>query len=169
VRIFTRVAPRNLRGRNALVVAAAVTMAAGTLSVATNAHAEAGRRICYYSFKALPKNQHPSNPRLQTPQAQVSLGLDYKKDGGCPRLDPTKLAATGYVDAVDVAPQDRVPKMTCEQWGDYHQTFLTDLGADPCPQMWNDYLYAFVWQDPTTPNAIRPYPMRLGHTVDYSY
>jgi hypothetical protein len=169
VSIFTRVAPRNPRGRNALVVAAALTMAASTVTVATNAHAETDRRICYYSFKTWPKNQNANNPSLQNPSAQVSLGVDYRKDGGCPRLDPAKLAATGYVDLADVAPQDRVPKMTCEQWGDDHQTFLTDLGADPCPDMWDSYLYAFVWQDPTTPKAARPYYVRLDHSVYYSY
>jgi hypothetical protein len=169
VSIFTHVVPRSPRGRSALVVAAAVTMAASTLSVATNAHAESGRRICYYSFKAWPKNQNEDNPRLRDPLAQVSFGVDYKKDGACPRLDPAKLEATGYVDVADVTPQDRVPKMTCEEWGDSHQTFLTDLGADPCPEMWDNYLYAFVWQDPTTPNAIRPYSVRFHHTSYYSY
>jgi hypothetical protein len=169
VSIFTHVVPRDPRGRNALVVAAALTMAASTLSVATDAHAESGRRICYYSFKAWPKNQNEHNPHLQNPLAQVSLGVDYKKDGACPHLDPAKLADTGYVDIADVAPQDRVPKMTCEQWGEDHQTFLTDLGADPCPDMWDNYLYAFVWQDPTTVNAIRPYYVRFDHSVYYSY
>jgi hypothetical protein len=167
VSIFTYVVPRSRSGRTVLAVTAAVTMVASTLSVVTNAHAQAGRRICYYSFKSSPKNQIESNPRLQNPLVQVSFGVDYKKDGACPRLDPEKLAATGYVDTTDVTPQDRVPKMTCEQWGDYHQTFLTDLGADPCPEMWNDYLYAFIWEDSTIPNAVRPYFMRLHHFSDY--
>lgn len=166
--IFTHVMPRSPRGRTVLVVAAAVTMAGSALSVVPNAHAEAGRRICYYSFKASPKNQDADNPRLGNPLAQVSLGVDYKKDGACPRLDPAKLADTGYVDVADVTPQDHVPKMSCEKWGDYHQTFLTGLGADPCPQMWNDYVYAFVWQDPTTPNAARPYSVRLDNYSFYS-
>lgn len=169
VSILTRVVPRSPRGRIALVVAAAATMAASTLSVAAIAHAESGRRICYYSFKASPKNKDEDNPRLQNPLVQVSLGVDYRKDGACPRLDPAKLGDTGYVDVADVTPQDLVPKMTCEQWGDYHQTYLSDLGADPCPEMWDDYLYVFVWQDPTTPTAMRPYSIRFDQVSYYSY
>ena len=136
-------------------------MAAGTLAVTADARAESGRRICEYSFKARPR--HSENPRIQgNPLLRVSLGLDYKKDGACPTLSTDKLVASGYVDADQVFP-NAVPKWTCQDWGRTHQTYLTDLGADPCPEMQADSVYAFFWQDPTTPNAAKPSYLYLGH------
>ena len=166
--IFTPATLRGLRGRGLLAVAASLTMAAGTLTVMPNAHAESGRRICEYSFKALPTNQDPDNPRLNNPLLHVSLGVDYKKEGGCPAVDPKKLAATGYVDKDQVNPAPN--KWTCEAWGSTHQTNLMSIGVgDPCPVMLDSVVYAFIWQDPTTPYPQEPRYVQLDEVWNYGW
>jgi hypothetical protein len=167
VNIFARAVPRGRRARGLVAAAAAATMVAGALAVTAEAHADSGRRICEYSFKALPKNNHPDNPRNSNPLLQISLGINYKKDGACPSVDPKKLAATGYVDAEQVNPKKKVNKWTCEDWGRTHQTYLSSIGSDPCYVMWDDTVYAFIWQDPTTPNAEKPRYVQLDPVSYY--
>jgi hypothetical protein len=165
--VLAHAVPRGWRGRGLLAVAAVVAMAAGTLSVTAKANAQEGRRICEYSFKVKPKNTNPRNPAKEDPLLSVSLGVDYKKDGACPGLDPWKLEATGYVDVDQVNPKNPVNKWTCEDWGNTHQTIFTTFGYDPCFDMWDDYVYAFIWEDPTLPNAQKPRIERLGWKGDY--
>jgi hypothetical protein len=172
VDILARVVPRSLRGRSLLAVAVVVAMMGGTLSMTANANAEEGRRICEYSFQVRPSNDSQNNPRNKfpyNPSLTVSLGLDYKKNGACPDLDPEKLAETGYVDVDLVNPKTPANKWTCEEWGDKLQTALTSFGSDPCPNMWDDYVYAFMWQNPANPSALKPWVERLGNKWDYSY
>lgn len=145
--------PRGRFGRGALTVATIVALAAGTLPATTNAHAssepaESGRRICEYSFKAHPRHYHD-------PLMRISLGMDYKKKGACPTVSPVRLASTGLADYDQIYPNP-VHKWTCEDWGRTHQTYLNALGADPCPKLTDDRIYAFFWQDPTTPDAPKP-------------
>jgi hypothetical protein len=144
-----------------------LTLAVGALSVAADAKAAANRRICEYSFKVQPTNSNGNNPVLANPLAQVSRGMNYKKDGACPALNPQRLADTGYVDASQVNPKASVNKWTCEDWGATHQTHFTRFGKDPCPEMAVDTIYAFIWQDPTTPNAEWPSTAKLGPYSDY--
>lgn len=156
------VVPRRGR-RPALLAAAAVTLsavAASTMAVNAQAHAETNRRICVYSFKAKPR-------KYDNPLVSISLGINYKKDGACPYADPAKLAASGFVDVDEVRPNP-VKKLTCEEWGATHQTSLTPLGADPCEHMPADRLFAFFWQDPTTPNPNTPSYQELGMIWDYT-
>jgi hypothetical protein len=149
--------PRKRRRVAALAVTAAIAVAG--LAVATDAHAESGRRICEYSFKARPEK---SDKFLEN----VSLGLDYKADGECPWLSPDKLALTGLVDRSQIFPNP-VHKWTCEDWGSTHQTALIpNLGADPCPKLPDDHLIAFYWMDPTLPNPDLPHYQDLGY---YTY
>jgi hypothetical protein len=85
------------------------------------------------------------------------------QEGRCvPDLNPQRLAATGYVDAGLVNPKASVNKWTCEDWGATHQTYFTCFGKDPCPDMAVDTIHAFIWQDPTTPNAAWPSIAKLG-------
>ncbi|HKT00060.1 MAG TPA: hypothetical protein VJT31_11050 [Rugosimonospora sp.] len=148
--ILSHLAPTRRRSVRQLTGAIVVTMAIGTLSVSImpDAHAESGRRICEYSFMAKPRN-YPD------PLVRISLGMNYKKDGACPALDASRLASTGYADVDQIYPNP-VPKWTCEDWGRSLSLYLTDLGADPCPNMLEDNIYAFFWHDPTTPNAPKP-------------
>ncbi len=164
---LTQLRPRGRWGRGLLALGAVMTMAAGTMTVTSSAHAESGRRICEYSFKAEPKNTNSHNPRQKNPLLHVSIGMDYKKDGACPSLDPNKLAATGFVDVDQVNPKNPVNKWTCEDWGRTHQTYLAGLGSDPCPALWNDQVYAFIWQDPTTSNPAAPSLVQLGYYQQY--
>lgn len=148
------VTPRRPLGRGLVIALAVAMMASGGLAVQSEAHAESGRRICEYSFKATPR-------KYRDQLTNISLGLDYKKDGACPALDPGKLVATGLVDADQVMPNP-VPKWTCENWGRTHQTSMTDLGADPCPKLTDDHVYAFFWVDPTLVHAKPPQVTDLG-------
>lgn len=157
-------APRSRTARSLLAASALLAFAAGSgVAAMASAHAESGRRICEYSFKAQPENTDPDNPRQKNPLLHISLAMDYKKDGACPSLDPARIASTGYVDAGQVNPKNPVNKWTCEDWGSTHQTYLTDLGSDPCAKMDDDVIYAFIWQDPTTPNAAAPSYRELGN------
>lgn len=161
-------APRGRRRRGPVAAAAVLGLLAAGLSVTANAHAETNRRICEYSFKAMPDNVNPNNPRDNNPLLHVSLGMNYKKKGACPTLDAQKLAETGYVDADQVNPKAPANKWTCEAWGETHQTFLNSgIGADPCNVMWVDTIYAFVWQDPTTPSAPKPTMAQLDRYTEY--
>ena len=145
----TSSAPRRRPRLNRILAGAAIaSVTLGTLAVTTTAHAESGRRICEYSFKAKPRS-------FNDPLMRISLGMNYKKDGACPALDPARLAATGLADVDQIYPNP-VPKWTCEDWGTTHETYKTDLGSDPCSHMLEDNIYAFYWQDPTTPNAKAP-------------
>jgi hypothetical protein len=164
---LARALPRSRTARGLLAHVSAVTLTAGTMTVMGDAHAETDRRICAYSFKALPKNTNPNNPRLDNPLVQVSIGMNYKKDGACPSIKKEKLAATGYVDFDQVNPKKKVNKWTCEDWGATHQTYLGSIGSDPCYVMWQDTMYAFIWQDPTTPNAPAPRYVQLDEYWDY--
>jgi hypothetical protein len=146
--------------RGLLAAAAVVAMATGTLAIAGNAHAEAGRRICEYSFKVTPTG-------YLDPLMKISLGVDYKKDGACPTLRSDKLVNTGFVDYDQILPNP-VPKQASEDWGRTHQTALTWLGPDPTTNMLDDCLYAFFWQDPTTPNAKNPSYLNLGDYENYT-
>lgn len=146
--------------RGLLAAGAVMAMATGTLTIAGNAHAESGRRICEYSFKVKPRS-------YSDPLTRISLGIDYKKDGACPELNPDKLVATGYVDYDQIFPNP-VPKETSEDWGETHQTALTRLGPDPTTNMWDDCLYVFFWEDPTTPNATKPSYLNLGSYTQYT-
>jgi hypothetical protein len=156
VRTFAHVGLRRLLGHGLVTTLPVAAMAAvGALALPqSDAHAESGRRICEYSFKTTPR----SSPDQLT---NISLGLDYKKDGECPTLDANTLAATKLVDVDQVIP-DPVPKWTCEDWGRTHQTHRTDLGADPCPKMEDDHVYAFFWMDPTYDGAKPPSYQDLG-------
>lgn len=164
---FARALSRGRSGRGLLALTSAMTLAAGTMTVMGDAHAETDRRICEYSFKAMPNNTDPDNPRLGNPMLHVSIGMNYKKDGACPSINPGKLADTGYVDIDQVNPKDPVNKWTCEDWGKTHQTYLSAIGSDPCYVMWQDTMYAFVWQDPTTPNAPLPRYVQLDQYWNY--
>lgn len=156
-----QVRPRRLLSRGLVTTLSIAAMTAvGTLALPqSDAHAEDGRRICEYSFKATPRS-YPNQ------LMNISLGLDYKKDGGCPALDANKLTATKLVDVDQVIP-NRVPKWTCENWGRTHQTFRTNLGADPCPTMEDDHVYAFFWMDPTYDGAKPPSYQDLGPGSDF--
>lgn len=152
--LSAHVVPQRLRGRVLVATLAVAAMAAGALAVQSDARAESGRRICEYSFKATPR-KYPDQ------LMNISLGLDYKKDGKCPGLDANKLVATGLLDVDQVMPNP-VPKWTCEDWGRTHQTDLIDLNADPCPNLTDDHVYAFFWVDPTLVNAKQPSYRDLG-------
>jgi hypothetical protein len=167
VSIFSGALPRNRASRGLLATAAALALAVGALSVGADAQAAANRRICEYSFKVQPTTSNANNPVLANPLAQVSLGMNYKKDGACPTLNPQKLADTGYVDADQVNPKNSVNKWTCEDWGATHRTYFTRFGKDPCPEMEVDTIYAFVWQDPTTADAEWPVISNLGPYSKY--
>lgn len=158
---------RRARYGRLIAVVTALTAVAGTVTVASTAHADSGRRICEYSFKAQPTNKDPDNPRTANPLLHVSIGMNYKKDGACPSIDKNKLAETGYVDVDQVNPKDPVNKWTCEDWGSTHQTYLSSIGSDPCYVMWDDTMYAFIWQDPTTPNAALPRYVQLDQYWNY--
>jgi hypothetical protein len=165
--------PRRVRYGRILAVVTALTTVAGTVTVTAAAHADSGRRICEYSFKASPMNSSPNNPRHPTDppnsntKLRVSIGMNYKKDGPCPSINRDKLAATGYVDVDQVNPAASPNKWSCEDWGDTHQMYLGWVGGDPCYKMWDDTMYAFMWQDPTTSNAPTPWYQELGHYWDY--
>jgi hypothetical protein len=164
---LARALPRSRPGRGLMALVSAVTLTAGSMAVMGDAHAEDGRRICEYSFKALPKNTNPDNPRSMNPLLHISIGMNYKKDGACPSINPEKLAASGYVDIDQVNPKNPVNKWTCEDWGSSHQTYLGSIGSDPCYVMWQDTMYAFIWQDPTTPNAPGPRYVQLKEYWNY--
>ncbi|HEY6795308.1 MAG TPA: hypothetical protein VI248_11575 [Kineosporiaceae bacterium] len=156
VKIPGRGAFRWPRKRAVLGALTAAALVATPLSIRSAAHAESNRRICAYTFKATPRNY--SNPLMH-----ISLGLNYKKDGDCPPVNPYKLVQTGYADLDQISPNP-VHKWTCEDWGRTHQTYLDpDLGADPCNNMRTDFMYAFFWQDPTTPNPPAPSHQMLSH------
>jgi hypothetical protein len=151
------------------ISASAVALATAVVSVAavnSQAHAESGNRICVYSNKVKPST-YPD------PLIQISLVVKHDKKQNCPTVDPWSLSRKSsqkqqdgtdgpiLVDPQQVAPNP-VPKLTCEDFGkDAHTEDIImpgglGMGEDPCLNMQYDVLYAFYWQDPTTPNAKRP-------------
>lgn len=163
--IFRRLAPTHRRILGLVAAATAAVAAASALSVPVvpEAHAEEGRRICSYSFMWKPREYTPeqaaAEPRLEDPLVKISLGLDYKKDGKCPWVHEEKLwLLTGGLVSEDSVMPDPVEKMTCEEWGDRLHLSKSALGADPCPNMSNDHLYAIFWWDPTLPQHANKSP-----------
>jgi hypothetical protein len=158
---------RGSRKRAVLGAVAAAALVATGISANSVAHAESNRRICEYSFMAMPKN-------FPNPLMHVSLGMNYKRHGACPAMDASRLAAavsktykSNFVDVEQVLPNP-AEKWDCESWGSRHQTYLDPwLGSDPCTHMDADVIYAFFWQDPTTPNPPRPDHEVVGHYHNY--
>ena len=67
-----------------------------------------------------------------------------------------------------VKPTDSNPNNPRNNNSLVHVSLGMDYKKDgACPGMWDDQVYAFVWQDSTMLDAIKPYLMQLGTVYDY--
>jgi hypothetical protein len=129
---------------SALVATLVATAAMVTLSSTQEAHAEAGRRICKYTWM-----QGVGNPEGRT----VSFVADYKKDGACPYVDLRKVrmpAELGsWMPPPDTWEHQPTPKLTCEEFQAALALPSGGDGGDPCTYMEDDKLYGVVSPLPT--------------------
>lgn len=120
-----------------LVVAVAAAATLLYLTPSPQAHAESGRRICYYVW-----NQNLGNPEGRL----VSFVVDYKKDGRCPQIDHHRVSIPrevgSWMPPADNWEHQPAPKMTCEEVQSLLELPPGSDGGDPCTYLEDDRLYA---------------------------
>jgi hypothetical protein len=107
-------------------------------SLTPQVEAVANRRICMYNADV----DVTVYDRDGDYKAKLYTGVNYKKDGACPKLDPSKL----YLGINQTQP---VPKIECEKWGEkigssrYQWNTAVETTKDPCTRMPKDVVMHF--------------------------
>ena len=104
---------------------AATLLGAMTLTAATQAHADSGRRVCVYAIDTV-------DPKA--PNENVIWGVNYKKDGACPTV-------TNGKNGIYVNQTQPVPKITCEAF--QGKVNLGPYNSHSCSNMLEDHAYRY--------------------------
>lgn len=135
-------APGRLAIALGAALALAITIAPAVTSLAPEANAVANRRICMYAADVPGQLTVPGSGQMEV---RSYTGLNYKKDGACPRLNGQKML-------YGINQSQPAPKFRCEDWpsrirasgflwGSYSAT--PEKTADPCTMMRKDTVIHF--------------------------
>lgn len=138
--------------RRTTVLAAAVLSIGATLapavmtSIAPQASADSGRRICFYTGGVADTITVPgTGPNTGNVPVLIFTGVNYKKDGACPILKASKMP--GGINQAQPAPKVKCEDWTAKikatgyLWGSYEERPAKT--ADPCTKMDADSVVSF--------------------------